>query len=86
MSSSLPRGKAELSLYQHSSGWPGLGHTGSPLCGTASARSSTVACTEARLDAVLRPAAVPRGSRTSYLSPPQMLMLAAESAYPRTWP
>lgn len=32
------------------------------------------------------PAAVPPGSRRSYLSPPQVLMLAAESAYPRTWP
>lgn len=86
MSSSFPQGKAELSLHQHSSGWPGLGHTGSPLPSTVSARSSTVVCTKARLNAVLRPAAVPQGNRRSYLSPPQVLMLTAESAYPRTWP
>lgn len=61
MSSSLPRGKAERSLHQHSSSWPGLGHTGSPLHSTVSARSTAVACTEARLGAVLWPAAVPRG-------------------------
>lgn len=29
---------------------------------------------------------VPWGNLRSYLSPPQVLMLAAESVYPTTWP
>jgi len=48
--------KADLSLHRRSSGWLGLGHTGSLLHGTKSARSSAEVCTEARLDAAFRPA------------------------------
>lgn len=86
MSSSLPWVQAELSLHQHSSSRLELGHTGSTLRGTASTRRSFVVYTKAGLDAVLRPATVPQGSRRSYLSPLQVLMLTAESAYPCTWP
>lgn len=86
MLSSLPQGKAELSLHQHSSGWPGLDHISPPLCSTVSTKSSTVAHTQARLDAVFWPATVPWGSQRSYLSPRQALMLSAEMVYLCMWP
>lgn len=76
MSCSLPQGKAELSLHQHARGWVTLAHRGFVSLAHRSVRRGWV----------LSPAKAGLQGAGPYLSPLQVLMLAAEPGCPRTLP
>lgn len=84
MSCSLPQGKAELSLHQHARGWVTLAH-GSWVT-LAHRGFVSLAHRSVRRGWVLSPAKAGLQGAGPYLSPLQVLMLAAEPGCPRTLP